>query len=196
MLDTPREGEHHQIRRWLSTLPVAIKETATFHAGFIITPLGSMLAISDEHHLHMLEFCDLDTLENRLKKLHHLTRFKIEFGRSDIIKQLEIELAAYFAGDCAAFSVSCFLHGSDFSQQAWRFLQKIPVANTCSYAEQAVAIGYPTAYRAVARANSQNWIAIIIPCHRVIGTNGKLTGYAGGLKRKQWLLDHEKRYFT
>jgi O-6-methylguanine DNA methyltransferase len=82
--------------------------------------------------------------------------------------------------------------GTDFQQRVWQVLRTIPFASTRSYAEQAIAIGQPTATRAVARANGDNPIAIIVPCHRVIGANGKLTGYGGGLWRKQWLLDHER----
>jgi len=168
--------------------------------NFITTPLGDMLALADDEYLHMLEFCDLANLEARLIKLKRLTPITVQFARKGlesggILAQLEAELSAYFAGKSPEFSVKCAFSGTDFSKEVWSFLRKIPVATTCSYAEQAAAVGRPKAYRAVARANSQNRIAIIVPCHRVIGADGSLTGYAGGLQRKRWLLAHERQYF-
>jgi len=110
--------------------------------------------------------------------------------------RVQAALDDYFAGRNAAFSIPCALHGTDFSITVWRALQQIPVGESWSYAKQAAFIGRPTACRAVAHANSRNQIAVIIPCHRVIGSDGRLTGYAGGLPRKEWLLAHEKRYFS
>jgi len=185
----------NQIEQWILEPRAAAEGSKWLEAAFIATPLGDMLALADDSQLHMLEFCDLAALENRLKALQRRIKARIRFGACRIFEQIAQELAAYFAGRAAEFSVKCALHGSHFSQKVWHFLQKIPVGSTRSYKQQAESIGHPTAYRAVAHANSQNKIAIIVPCHRVIGVNGKLTGYAGGLERKQWLLDHESKYF-
>ena len=101
------------------------------------------------------------------------------------------ELDAYFAGRLFQFSVPLDLRGTDFQRRVWDFLCTIPYGETCSYGQVACAIGRPTASRAVGHANGCNPVAIIVPCHRVIGANGKLVGYGGGLDRKQALLDLE-----
>lgn len=103
------------------------------------------------------------------------------------------QLAEYFTGTRQEFTVPLKLSGTPFQQRVWQELMRIPFGQTISYAEQARRIGQPTASRAVGHANSRNPISILVPCHRVIGANGKLTGYAGGLNRKKWLLDWERR---
>jgi len=204
------------VEKWIETYQALIADLPTgdvggklFHAGIIATPLGPMLAVCDETYLHLLEFCDLETLPVKLKKLQKRTGAAFQFRTNspykasvgdgtctdNMYKRLETALNAYFAGERADFAIPCALYGTDFSCAVWRALQQIPVATSWSYAEQAAFIGRPTAHRAVAHANSRNQIAVIIPCHRVIGSNGRLTGYAGGLARKEWLLAHEKRYF-
>jgi methylated-DNA-[protein]-cysteine S-methyltransferase len=101
-------------------------------------------------------------------------------------------LRRYFDGDLAALAtVEVELRGTPFQVRAWEALRRIPVGQTRTYAEQAVAIGAPAAVRAIGTANGANPVAIVVPCHRVIGSNGTLTGFGGGLPRKQWLLDHE-----
>jgi methylated-DNA-[protein]-cysteine S-methyltransferase len=101
-------------------------------------------------------------------------------------------LARYFAGDMAAFDgVAVLVRGTAFQERVWAALREIPVGRTASYADVAQRIGQPTAVRAVGLANGQNPVPIIIPCHRVIGRNGSLTGFGGGLERKAWLLRHE-----
>ncbi len=103
------------------------------------------------------------------------------------------QLAAYFAGELRAFDLPLSLHGTDFQCQAWRALAQIPYGQTRSYGQQAAGLGRPSAVRAVGAANGRNPLPIVLPCHRVIGANGQLTGYAGGLERKRWLLAHEAR---
>ena len=115
----------------------------------------------------------------------------IKTGRNKIIDMVEQELNDYFTGDLKTFETPCKLYGSDFQQSVLKTLIDIPSGQTRSYKMQAEAIGNPKAVRAVARANSMNQIAIVIPCHRVIGSDGSLTGYAGGLDKKKWLLNHE-----
>lgn len=103
------------------------------------------------------------------------------------------QLLAYFAGELRAFELPLAFDGTPFQQRVWRALCDIPYGETISYGELARRIGRPTAFRAVGLANGQNPISIVVPCHRVIGTNGSLTGYGGGLPRKRWLLAHERR---
>jgi methylated-DNA-[protein]-cysteine S-methyltransferase len=103
------------------------------------------------------------------------------------------QLAAYFAGELTEFDVCIQMMGTDFQLRVWQGLQGIPFGHTCSYAELAAKVGNAKACRAVGLANGRNPISIIVPCHRVIGADGTLTGYGGGLDRKAWLLDHERR---
>lgn len=102
------------------------------------------------------------------------------------------QLEEYFKGQRQKFDVSLVLEGTDFQKAVWRQLQKIPFGETASYGDVARAIDRPKAYRAVGNANNKNPVPLIIPCHRVIGSDGKLVGFGGGIWRKQWLLDHEK----
>jgi methylated-DNA-[protein]-cysteine S-methyltransferase len=105
--------------------------------------------------------------------------------------ELVAQLEAYFAGSPVEFDVSLSLLGTDFQQRVWSELREIPLGETISYGELARRLGTPGASRAVGLANGRNPVAIVVPCHRVIGANGRLTGYGGGLQRKAWLLRHE-----
>lgn len=103
------------------------------------------------------------------------------------------QLREYFAGERRTFDLELQAHGTDFQRRAWRALQRIPFGQTQSYRQQAERLGNPNAVRAVGQANSRNPIPIVVPCHRVIGIDGSLTGFGGGLRCKQWLLQHEQR---
>ena len=116
---------------------------------------------------------------------------KIIVGENEFTRQAERELTEYFAGKRSHFEVPLHFPGTDFQVAVWQALQSIPFGTTYSYQQIAEQVGSPKAVRAVGAANGNNRIAIIIPCHRVIGKNGKLTGYGGGLERKEWLLRHE-----
>jgi AraC family transcriptional regulator of adaptative response/methylated-DNA-[protein]-cysteine methyltransferase len=113
-------------------------------------------------------------------------------GSSRHLDRLSEELGRYLAGELARFEVPLDLRGTEFQRKAWKALQSIPYGETRSYAEQARIVGRPSAVRAVARANGENRIAVLVPCHRVVGADGSLTGYGGGLWRKRWLLDLER----
>jgi len=157
----------------------------------VLTPLGPMLAGATENGLCFLEFVDQSMREaqlNRLKKL-----FKAEFisGSNKHFSELNKQIKEYFEGTRKEFSVPLVIVGTAFQKQVWTVLRTIPYGETRSYKEQAEIIGNPRAIRAVARANGDNRIAIIIPCHRVIGANGELVGYGGGLWRKRYLLNLE-----
>ncbi|MCU0542679.1 MAG: methylated-DNA--[protein]-cysteine S-methyltransferase [Oscillatoriaceae cyanobacterium Prado104] len=155
------------------------------------TPLGTMCACAVDRGICLLEFTDLPTLETQFKSLSKFLDGTIMQGTNKHFDLLVSQLDEYFAGKRQEFSVPLFAPGTEFQQAVWQELQNIPYGATRSYQQQAIAMKHPAAVRAVANANSQNRICILIPCHRVIGTDGTLTGYAGGLWRKKWLLDLE-----
>lgn len=160
----------------------------------IETELGTMVAGAVEDGICLLEFSDRKMLNTEYKDLSRYLKTSIEEGESSHFKDLRIQLDEYFKGLRKEFSVPLVTPGTPFQQSVWKELINISFGTTRSYLEQSIALGKPKSIRAVANANGMNRIAIIIPCHRVIGTDGSLTGYGGGLKRKKWLLDHEKRY--
>lgn len=174
--------------------PSLSKEHQVLHASWLDTPLGPMLAIADEDALFLLEFVERRGLEREIERLRLKTKAAIIPGRTTPIENIEKELQVYFTQELTAFTTPITLLGSDFQQRVWRQLQKIPHGTTCSYAELASAINQPSACRAVANANGANQLALIIPCHRVINSNGEIGGYGGGVQRKQWLLEHEKKF--
>lgn len=174
--------------------PAAFQQDAMLRAGHISTPLGAMIAVCDKNMLHLLEFADRKALPKELQKLRIQCKGNIGFGRFDLTDQVEAGLGRYFDGVSGQFDIPLALHGTPFTQEVWRALQTIPAGQTRSYHQIAETIGKPDATRAVARANGANQIALIIPCHRVIGADGSLTGYGGGLWRKQRLIDIERQY--
>lgn len=162
-----------------------------FRSKKIQTPLGEMLAIKSEKGLCMLEFFDGKSTEKQLKEIENLG--EILEKDDDILNRLENELNDYFEGNLKVFTIPLDLIGTDFQKKVWNELIKIPFGETRSYKDQSIAVGDLLAIRAVANANGKNKIAIIVPCHRVIGSDGSLTGYAGGKKRKQFLLELESQ---
>jgi AraC family transcriptional regulator, regulatory protein of adaptative response / methylated-DNA-[protein]-cysteine methyltransferase len=160
----------------------------------IETPLGTMYACAVEEGICLLEFSDRKMLETELKTLSKLYNATIIQGNNKHFDILEKQLSEYFEGKRKQFSVSLSTPGSEFQNIVWKELQNIPFGSTKSYKQQAEAINKSSAIRAVANANGMNRISILIPCHRVIGTDGKLTGYGGGLWRKQHLLELEERH--
>ncbi len=158
------------------------------------TPLGPMLAIANEEALYLLEFTERRHLQKEIDRLQSQEPSPILPGEPAPILQIKEELAQYFAGKLKAFCTPISPIGSPFQLLVWEELRKIPLGHTLSYAKLAALIGKPTACRAVARANSTNHLALIIPCHRVINQNGKLGGYAGGIEKKERLLELEKTF--
>lgn len=161
-------------------------------ARWIETPLGAMLALADDAGLHVMDFVDRRGLEREILRLRTQTGYVIVPGTHTVLDQAEREISAYFAGRHTAFRTPMAPRGTDFQRAVWAQLLQIPPAETRSYADIAGRIGQPQAVRAVARANGDNFRSIMIPCHRVIGSDGSLTGYGGGLARKAWLLEHER----
>ncbi|WP_341794204.1 MULTISPECIES: methylated-DNA--[protein]-cysteine S-methyltransferase [unclassified Rickettsia] len=157
------------------------------------TSLGPMLAIADEYALYLLEFVDRRGLEREIEKLRIKTKAAIIPGSNAPLKSIKTELKFYFAGSLKEFKTPLHLLGSPFQQLVWQELMRIPYGETRSYGKQATAIGKQNAYRAVANANGANQLAIVIPCHRIINSNGELGGYGGGIARKKWLIEHEQR---
>lgn len=151
-----------------------------------------MLVGATDEALCLLEFADRRALETQIDRIRRRLGAVLVPGETDLVRQAADELGRYFAGELRKFTVPLATPGTDFQREVWMQLRTIPYGQTRSYGEQARQIGRPTAVRAVARANGDNRIAIIIPCHRVIGSDGKLTGYGGGLWRKQRLLELER----
>jgi methylated-DNA-[protein]-cysteine S-methyltransferase len=154
------------------------------------TPIGAIDVVTDgEGRLRVLEFHDQPQRLARALRLHHRDQ-PAETGAAPAA--VRDGLAAYFAGELAALAaVPWTIGGTAFQRQVWNALVEIPLGEATTYARLANRIGQPRAIRAVGTANGANPIAIVVPCHRVIGTGGALTGYGGGVERKRWLLAHE-----
>lgn len=156
------------------------------------TTMGLMIAVADDHVLYLLEFTNQKTLKKKMERLRKKMHATIVPGSTIILRQIKSELSDFFNGKNIVFKTPVFHIGSDFQKSVWAALTKIPQGETRSYAEIATAINKPTACRAVANANGANTLAIIIPCHRVIHSDGTIGGYAGGVEKKEWLLKHER----
>ncbi|MBL7796446.1 MAG: methylated-DNA--[protein]-cysteine S-methyltransferase [Saprospiraceae bacterium] len=157
------------------------------------SPIGSLLAATADAGICLLEFEDIpERWESALQTIAKGTGSVPVEGDHPHLRQAQQELAEYFSGKRTAFEVPLVLTGTDFQKSVWQELLRIPYGATRSYKQQALALGNLEAIRAVAAANGRNQIAIVIPCHRVIGDDGSLIGYGGGLWRKKWLLELER----
>jgi len=174
--------------------PTAAKGRVPLFAARIDTPLGAMIAVADDHGLRLLEFIDRRATERELSILRKRLRTSVVPGEHRYLTAARQQLADYFSGKSLEFDVPLASIGSEFQLRAWKILRSIPVGETRSYSWMAKRLGDENARRAVGRANGTNMICIIIPCHRVIRADGTLCGYGGGLWRKKWLLDHEKKW--
>jgi len=152
-----------------------------------------MIAIADEEGLYLLEFVDRRGLENEIKKLRKKLNAAIVPGENAVLKNIAFEIKNYFDNKIFIFTTPIHLIGSIFQKKVWEALRNIPPGETRAYLDIAKSIFAPKAFRAVALANGANPLCIIVPCHRVINSNGKIGGYGGGIARKQWLLEHEKK---
>lgn len=158
----------------------------------LLTPLGPMVAAANDRGVCLLEFADRRMLETQFRRLRKWFDAAVVPGSNSHIEQLHEELKEYFEGARREFEVPIIAPGSEFQRQVWAGLRRIPYGDTCSYEQLARGIGRPAAQRAVGRANGDNRIAIIIPCHRVVRSDGTLCGYGGGVWRKRHLLQHER----
>jgi AraC family transcriptional regulator of adaptative response/methylated-DNA-[protein]-cysteine methyltransferase len=161
-------------------------------ASRLATPIGPMIAVADDEHLLLLDFLDRRGLPGAIQRLQSRLGAILP-GDSEPLRRIAAELGEYFAGRRTTFTLPLAPHGTPFERRAWDYLRSIPPGETRTYGEQAKSIGAGGGARAVGRANGMNYLSIVIPCHRVVGANGALTGYGGGLWRKRWLLDHERK---
>jgi AraC family transcriptional regulator, regulatory protein of adaptative response / methylated-DNA-[protein]-cysteine methyltransferase len=168
-------------------------EQETIYIKKFETPLGALIAGATAKGICLLEFNDRKEIESEYTVLKKLLNAEIIQDESPFFAPLETQLKEYFAGARKVFDLPLLYAGTPFQQAVWKELQTIPYGATRSYMQQAKALKNAEGIRAIAHANGTNRIAILIPCHRVIGKNGSLTGYGGGLWRKKWLLDLEAK---
>ena len=187
-------GFHHTFKKSTGFAPTHSKKENMITITRITTPLGPMVAGATDKGICLLEFADRKMLETELSQLEKYLKAVPLPGHHPHFDQLNTELAEYFAGTRKEFTVPLNAPGTAFQQKVWNALMKIEYGKTRTYKMQAAFIEQPSAVRAVGTANGCNRISIIIPCHRVIGEDGHLTGYGGGIWRKQWLLEHEQKY--
>ena len=154
----------------------------------LTSPLGPMVAAATEEGVCMLEFADRPMLPTQIARLQERIGAKFAPGRNERLARLEAELEEYFAGKRRAFSVPLIAPGTEFQRAVWSALRRVPCGETRSYEWLAGEVGRPNAVRAVGLANGANRIGILIPCHRIVGKDGRLVGYGGGLWRKEALL--------
>lgn len=171
--------------------PTMVQQTLLIHR--FTTPIGPMFVCASEHGVCLLEFVDRRMLETEFSDLQRLLNARIIAGQNEHIRQAENEIAEYFAGNRLRFTLALDTPGSEFQRRVWQALAEIPCGESTHYQALAETLNKPTAARTVAAANGANRIAIVIPCHRVIGKDGSMTGYGGGVARKRWLLEHEKK---
>jgi methylated-DNA-[protein]-cysteine S-methyltransferase len=158
----------------------------------IASPLGAILLISDGEAVHALDFADYESRMRDLLRIHYGSYALAPGNGAGEAGRI---IQAYFAGDLTALDrVLVRTRGTEFQRSVWAALRQIPPGTTTSYGRLAATVGRPKASRAVGLANGSNPIAIVVPCHRVIGADASLTGYGGGLERKRWLIDHERRH--
>jgi AraC family transcriptional regulator of adaptative response/methylated-DNA-[protein]-cysteine methyltransferase len=172
---------------------------AALVAGWIDSPLGPMLVVADNEGVRLLDFADRRGLVAQLARLRSDLGAYIRLGESVVIEAAREVMGRFFTSAERAVDRSVPVglfrptpSATAFQRRVWDALVRIPLGETRSYMQQAQELGQPGAVRAVARANGANFLAIVVPCHRVIGTDGSLTGYGGGLPRKRWLLEHER----
>lgn len=158
------------------------------------TPVGRMMGAATDEGICLFDFEYRRMMSSIQKRIQTLLGMDFEEGEHPHLDVLEQQAGEYFNGTRKHFDLPLQLVGTDFQKKVWMGLQQIPYGETRSYKKQSVFLGDVKAIRAVATANGQNGIAIIIPCHRVIGDNGSLVGYGGGLPKKKWLLEHEARH--
>ncbi len=176
--------------------PLHSKNKRIINITRIETDLGTMIAGATDKGICMLEFADCKTLETELSRLTDSLKAPLVQGDNVFFDALRRQLEQYFKGELQTFDIPLDLSGTEFQKQAWLGLLQIPYGSTTTYAKQAERLGKPSAVRAVANANGKNMISIVLPCHRVIGTDGTPVGYGGGIWRKKKLLELEKENVT
>jgi methylated-DNA-[protein]-cysteine S-methyltransferase len=162
-------------------------ETVTFSRGTLQAPFGMLTVVASERGVRYITF------EEDAHPKSYVGMHVVDDASQPVVAETLKQLREYLNGSRAAFDVPLDLMGTEFQVEAWNALSKIPYAGTVSYAQQAASIGRPKATRAIGSANGRNPVVIVLPCHRVVGADGSLTGFGGGLHVKSWLLDLEKQ---
>lgn len=184
-------GFNEAFQRYFGAAPTDFDGSTVVCVDRFTTPLGPMLVGATDTQLCLLEFVDRRMLPTQVQRLRRRLGVVFVPDRNSIIEQTEAEVSAYFDGRLREFAVPIVTPGTEFQKAVWSALTRIPYGETVSYGDLAADVGRPAAARAVGTTNGLNALAIIVPCHRVIGTNGKLVGYGGGLWRKKRLLELE-----
>ncbi len=186
-------GFNSMFKNIIGASPQKSKDKRIVNITYIETDLGMMIAAATDKGICMFEFADYKQLELELRQLAASFKSPLVQGENPHFETLRNQLDEYFKGERKNFDIPLDLVGTEFQKQVWLSLLKIPYGTTTNYAKQAELLGKPSAVRAVANANGKNKISIILPCHRVIGADGTLTGYGGGIWRKKKLLEFEKK---
>jgi AraC family transcriptional regulator of adaptative response/methylated-DNA-[protein]-cysteine methyltransferase len=185
-------GFQDAFRQYFGASPTDLEGATVLEVSRVPSPLGPMLAVASPEALVLLDFVDRRALPTQVQRIRERMQAVFVPGRPPLVDRAETELAEYFAGKRRHFDLPTAQPGTGFQHEVWAALADIPYGETRSYGSLARDLGRPTAVRAVGRANGHNALAIVVPCHRVVGAGGKLTGYGGGLWRKQRLLDLER----
>ena len=178
--------------KFAGTSPTTARARSVVHVTRVESPVGQLVLGATDDALVLLEFVDRRRLPTQIARVGKALGCVFAPGETPVLRRARRQIDEYFAGQRRAFDLPLGIHGTPFQEQVWRVLLEIPAGETRSYKDVAAALGRPEAVRAVARANGDNRLAIVIPCHRVIGADGKLVGYGGGLWRKQRLLELER----
>ena len=185
-------GFQEAFRRYFGDSPTHLDDATLVQVGRIVSPLGPMLVGATSDGVCLLDFVDRRMLQSQVERIRSRLRAVFVPGTNALIQKLERDLEAYFSGSLRNFDTPLKLCGTDFQRSVWGALSEIPYGQMRTYAEIAQTVGRPGAVRAVGSANGANALAIVVPCHRVVGSDGKLIGYGGGLWRKKRLLDLER----
>jgi AraC family transcriptional regulator of adaptative response/methylated-DNA-[protein]-cysteine methyltransferase len=185
-------GFQDAFRQYFGAAPTDLEGATVIEVSRVPTPLGPMLAGATREKLILLEFVDRRALLTQIRRIRRRMRAVFFPGSNPVIAQTVVDLARYFDGERRGFRAAIALPGTSFQREVWQALREIPYGETRSYGAVARAVGRPSAVRAVGRANGLNALAVVVPCHRVVGADGRLVGYGGGLWRKRRLLDLER----
>ena len=186
-------GFNSMFKNIIGSAPSKSKNRPIVNVVRMETDLGVMVAAATEKGVCLFEFADYKLLDLELKQLASAFKAPLVLGDNPHLEALKLQLDQYFNGERQEFDIPLDLVGTEFQKKVWLSLLQVPYGCTTTYAKQANLLGRPTAVRAVANANGKNKISIILPCHRVIGADGTLTGYGGGMWRKKKLLEFERR---
>jgi AraC family transcriptional regulator of adaptative response/methylated-DNA-[protein]-cysteine methyltransferase len=185
-------GFQDAFRQYFGAAPTDLDGATVIEVSRFVTPLGPMLAGATGEELALMEFVDRRALPTQVRRIRKGLGAVFVPGRNDLIDRAAGQVLEYFEGGRRDFDVPVTMPGTGFQREVWDALREIPYGETRSYGDMARALGRPNAVRAVGRANGLNALAIVVPCHRVVGADGKLVGYGGGLWRKQRLLEIER----